>query len=89
MESKTAERNINNLRYIDDTTFMAKSKEEQKSFLVEVKEESEKVLSGLKTQHSKNRDHGIWSHNFMANRWGNNGNSNRLYLPGLQNYCAW
>ena len=86
---KIAGRNINNLRYIDDTTFMAKSKEEQKSLLVEVKEESEKVLSGLKTQHSKNKDHGIWSHHFMANRWGNNGNSDRLHFLGLQNHCRW
>ena len=68
---------------------MAKSKEEQKSFLVEVKEESEKVLSGLKTQHSKNRDHGIWSHHFMANRWGNKQNSERFYFLGLQNHHRW
>ena len=39
-------------------------------------EESERL--GLK-QHSKNEDHGIWSHHFMANRWRNNGNSDRLY----------
>ena len=44
---------------------------------MKVKEESEKV--GLK-QHSENLDHGIWSHHFMANRWGNNGNSDRLFL---------
>ena len=36
--------------------------------------------SWLKTQHSENEGHGIWSHHFMANRWGNNGNSDRLYL---------
>ena len=36
--------------------------------------------SWLKTQHSKNEDHGIWSHHFMANRWGNNGNSDRLFF---------
>ena len=35
--------------------------------------------SWLKAQHSENQDHGIWSHHFMANRWGNNGNSNRLW----------
>ena len=58
---------INNLRYTYDTTLMAKSKEELKSFLVKMKEESEKA--GLKTQHSKNEDHGKWSHHFMANRW--------------------
>jgi len=33
--------------------------------------------------------HGIWSHHFMANRWGNNGNSERLYFWGLQNHCRW
>ena len=48
---KIAERNINNLRYADDTTLMAESKEELKSLLMKVKEESEKV--GFKTQHSK------------------------------------
>ena len=40
--------------------------------------------SWLKAQYSKNWDHGIWSHRFMANRWGNNGNSDRLYFGGLQ-----
>ena len=45
--------------------------------------------SWLKTQHSKNWDNGIWSHHFMANKWGNNGNSDRLYFPGLQNHCRW
>ena len=44
---------------------------------MKVKEESE---SWLKTQHSKNKDHGIWSHHFMANRWGNNGNSDRIFF---------
>ena len=43
----------------------------------------------LKTQHSKNEYHGIWSHHFMANRWGNDGNSERLYFGGLQNHCRW
>ena len=43
--------------------------------------------SWLKTQHSKNEDHGIRSHHFMANRWGNNGNSDRFYFLGLQNHC--
>ena len=45
--------------------------------------------SWLKTQHSKNEDHGIQSHHFMANRWGNSGNSSRLYFLGLQNHCRW
>ena len=67
---KIAGRNINNLRYTDDTTLMAENVEELKSLLMKVKEESEKV--GLKAQHSENEDHGIWSHHFMAKRWVNN-----------------
>ena len=59
-------RNINNLIYADDTTLMAESEEELKSLLMKVKEKSEKA--GLKTQHSKKEDHGIWSHHFMANK---------------------
>ena len=81
---KIARKNINNLRYADDTTLMAESEEELKSLLIKVKEESGK--SWLKTQHSENEDHGIWSHHFMGNRWGN---SDRLYLGGLQNHCGW
>ena len=53
---KIAGRNINSLRYVDDTTLMA--------------------------EHSENEDHGIWSHHFMGNRWGNTGNSVRLYFLG-------
>ena len=45
--------------------------------------------SWLKTQSSKNEDHGTQPHHFMANRWGNNGNSDRLYFLGLQNHCRW
>jgi len=67
-EIKAARRNINNLRYADDTTLMEESEEELKSLLMKVKVESEKA--GLK-QHSKNKDHGIWSYHFMANRWEN------------------
>ena len=66
---KIAGRNINNLRYADDTTLMTESEEELKSILMKMKEESEK--SWLEAQHSENEDHGIWSHHFMANRWGN------------------
>ena len=73
---KIAGRNINNLRHADDTTLMAESEEELKSLLMKVKEESGK--SWLKTQHSKNEDHGIRSHHFLANRWGNSGNNDRL-----------
>ena len=80
---QNARRNINNLRYEDDTTLMAESKEELKSLLMKVKEESEK------NQHVKKEDHGIWFHHFMANRWGNSGNGDRLYFGGLQNYCRW
>ena len=83
---KIAAINTNNLRYSDDTTLMEESEEELKSLLMKVKEESEKV--GL-SQHSENEDHGIWSHHFMANRSGNSGNSDTLYLGGLQNHCRW
>ena len=62
----------------DDITLMAESEEELKSLLMKVKEESEKLW--LKIQHSKNEDHGIQSHHFMANRWGNNGNTDGLFL---------
>ena len=84
---KIAGRNISNLRYADDTILMAESEEELKSLLVEVKEESEKV--GLKLDIQKNEDYGIWSHHFMVNRWGNHGNSKRLYFLGFQNHCRW
>ena len=76
---KIAERNINNLRYADDTTLMAESEEELKSLLMKVKGERK---SWLKDQHSENEDHGIWSHHFMANGWGNSGHSGRLYFLG-------
>ena len=74
---KTAGRNINNLRYADDTTLMADSEEE-----LEPLDESERGegKSWLKTQHSENQDHGMWSHYFIGNRCGNNGNSERLYF---------
>ena len=82
---KIAGRNINNLRYADDTTLMAESKE-LNSFLMKVKEE--KV--GLKLNIQKTKiNHSFQSHHFMANRWGNNGNSERLYFGGLQIYCRW
>ena len=83
---KIAGRNIYNLIYADDTTLTAESEEELKSLLMKVKEESEKA--GLNSAF-KSADHGIWSHQFMANRWGNNGISERLYLGGLQNHCRW
>ena len=80
---KTAGRNINNLRYVDDTTLMAEIEEEQKSLLMKMKEKSEKdsTFRKLRSWHQ--------SHYFMANRWGNNGNSERLYFGGLQNHWRW
>ena len=86
---KIAGRNINNLRYADDTTLMAESKEELKNLLMKVKEESEK--SWLKTQHSKSKDHGIQSHLFIANEKNGekNENSDRLHFLRLQNHCTW
>ena len=72
---KIAGRNINNLRYADDTTLMAESEEELKSLLMKVKEKSEKA--GLKFNIQK--DCSIWSHHFMANRWRNNGNGEKLF----------
>ena len=84
---KIAGRNINNLRYTDDTTLMAEREEELKSLLMKVEKESEKV--GLKLNIQKTKIYGIWSHHFMENRWGNSGNSVRLYFGGLQNHCRW
>ena len=84
---KIAGRNINNLRYADDTTLMAESEQELKSLLMNVKEESGK--SWLKAQHSENEHHGIRSHHFLGNRWANSRNSVRLYFSGLQNHCRW
>ena len=79
-------RNIYNLRYAGDTILKAESEEELKSLLMKVREESEKA--GLRLN-QKNKYHSIQSHHFMANRWGNNGNSERLYFGGLQNHCRW
>ena len=83
---KIVRRHINKLRYVHNTILMVESKEESKSLLMKVKEESEK--SWLKTQHSKKEDHGIQSHHFMTNRRGKTGNSDRLYFLGLQNHCG-
>ena len=79
-EIKITRRNINILRCTDDTTLMAEYEGELKSLLMRMKEESEKA--GFKIQHSS-----IWFHHFTANRWGNNGNSDRFYFLGLQNHC--
>ena len=82
---KIAGRNISNLRCADDTTLIAESNE-LKSLLMKVKEESEKVSLKLSIQKT---DYGIWSHHFMTNRWGNNGNSEKLYFLGFKNHCRW
>ena len=79
---RIARRNINNLRYADDTTLMAESVGQLKSLLMKVKEESEKVDLKLNIQKTKV----IEGHHFMANRWENNGNSEKLFL-WLQNHC--
>ena len=83
---KIAGRNINNLRYADDTTHMAESEEELKSLFMNVKEKSEKV--GLKFNIQKMK---ITASSPITSwqRWGNNGNSVRLYFGGLQNHCRW
>jgi len=74
------------LRYAEDTIFMAESEEELKSLLMKVKKENENVSLKLRIQKTK-----IMASvpSLQANRWGNNGNSGRLYLGGLQNHCRW
>ena len=62
---------------------MAESEEELKAL---DKSESGELKSWLKAQHSENEDHGIWSHHFMGNRWGNSVKSVSLYFWGLQNH---
>ena len=83
---KFAGRNISNLRYSDDTTFMAEC-EELKSLLMKVKEEIGKVGLKLNVQKTKIMVSGpIISWQI---EWGINGNSGRLYFFGLQNHCRW
>ena len=85
---KIAGRNVSNLQYqfyADDTTLMTESEEELKSFLMKVKEESEKV--GLKLNIQKTKIMASSPITSWHNRWGNNANSERLYLGGLQNHC--
>ena len=76
---KIAGRNVNNLRYAHDTTLMAESEEKLKSLLMKVKVESKKIGLKLNIQNTKIMASGP----FMANRWGNSGNSVRLYFLGL------
>ena len=84
---KIAGRNINNLRYADDTTLMAECEKELKSLLMKVKKENAK--GGLKLNIRKTKIIGIGSHHFMVNKWGNIRNRDRLYFRGLQNHCRW
>ena len=91
MESRKEEKvqKLKNLPKITDSPSnfylgFHKSEDELKSLLMKVKEESEKV--GLKLNIQKTK---IWSHHFVANRWGNSGSSIRLYFSGLQNHCRW
>ena len=81
---KIAGRNINNLRYTDDTTLMAESEEELKTLLMRVKEKSEKASLKLNIKKTKI----VASHHFVANRMGKSKNSGRFYLLGLQNHCG-
>ena len=83
---KIARRNINNLKYADDTTLMAESEEELKSLLMKVKEESEKVGLKLNIQETKIMTSGPIT-SWQTDRWGNSGKSGRLYFGGLQNNC--
>ena len=81
------ERNVNNLRYADDTTLIAESKEELKSLFMKVREESEKAglkLNILKTKIIASGPITSWQID-----GGKNGNSDRLYFLGLLNHCRW
>ena len=82
---KIVERNIN-LRYADDTTLMAESKEELKSLLMKVKEKSEKVGLQLNIHKTKNITS---SPNTSWQKDGKHGKCERLYFLGLQNHCRW
>ena len=83
---KIAWRNINNLRYADDTTLIAESEEELKSFLMKVKEENEKVGLKLNIQKSKIMASG------PITSWQIDGETEETmsdYFFGLQNHCRW
>ena len=84
LESRLPGEIINNFSYEDDITLMAENEEKLKSLLMKVKEENEKA--GLKLDIQKLRS---WYPVPSLHRWGNNGNSDRLYFLGLQNYCGW
>ena len=83
---KTARRNINNLRYESDTMLMAESEDELKSLLMRVKEQS--VKNWLKTQHSKNDYHGIWSHQSWQIDWVKMETVTDFIFLGSKNHCS-
>ena len=83
---KISGRNINNLRYADDTTLMVESEEELTSLLMKVKEESEKAGLKFNTQKIKIMSPGPITSCQIGEK---NGNSDRLYFLGLQNHCRW
>ena len=84
---KIAGRNINNLRYADNTTLMAESKEELKSLLTKVKEENEKASLKLNIQKTKIMASG------SITSWqidgGKNAKNGRFYFLGVKNHCGW
>ena len=82
---KIAGRNINNLRYANDTTFMAEREEELKSFLMKVREGS--VKAGLKLNIQKMKIMASGPITSWQIRGGNTGNRERLYFAGFQNHC--
>ena len=84
-EAQAESRLPDNLRYADDTTLMAESKEEIKSLLMKMKEKSEKAGLKLNIQKTKIVISGPF---FMANRWENNANSDQFRFLGLQNHCG-
>ena len=84
---KIAGRNINDLRYTDDTTLMAESEEELKNLLMKVKEEIEKAglkLNIQKTKIMSSRPIISWQIDAKTME-----TSERFYFPGLQNHCRW
>ena len=85
---KISRRNINNLRYADDTTFMAESEEELKSFLIKVKEESKKKKTGLKCNIQKTK---IMASVLILSLQIDEETMEtvRDYFLGLQNHCRW
>ena len=80
---KIAGRNINNIRYTDDTTLMAESEEELKRLLMKVKEESEKIGLKLNIQKTKIMASGL------ITSWQIDGETVTDYILGLQNHCRW